>query len=557
MLRFPDPSPRSTLTRAARTGFTGVLLAALTSTGLVLSAAPASAAPGDVTVTVDVGDAGAGLALLFADIAAGPDGNLWTTNVAASSISRVPVGGGLATTFATPTAAGSPTGIVAGPDGAMWFTYGTSPKIGRITMAGAITEYPLPSGTGAFDLAVGPDGNLWYTGAGNQKIGRMTTSGAVTEFATGGLNASFITNGPDGSNKLYVAFSSTPKIGVITASGNLSTVNLGADVTQPWYIRTVRDSVWFIEQKAAGFSLARLVSDSTVSETVIPAANPTNIVPTESGAFWVLDYAGSKVLQMSSAGALQASYALPLASISGAIGSDGNLWLRALAKVQRMLTGQVPTLTTAPGLGPVAGVVVGTVISTSNGAWKYLPTSYTYQWQRCTTSDSATCAPIAGATGASYAATTDDNAKYVRSAVTAVNTNGSSAVAYSALLAVGSAAPAPAPAPPAPATGPEVAIGSGVVAELDGPSSVRRRGRAQVEVTFSALDVQGTVTFTFSKGSKSKRISNVPVAGGEARTSWRVPRTWPRGTTTIKATFTPSAGSPYSAGNMKRTIRVR
>lgn len=522
----------------------------------VVAATPASAAPGDVPISVDVPTAGAGLALLASDIVSAPDGTVWTTNVLSNSISRVASTGGLATTFVTPTA-GSPAGITLGPDGALWFTYLSAAKIGRITTSGSFTEFPIPSGTGAIDIATGPDGNLWYTGAGNQKIGRMSTSGAVTEFSTGALIPFFITAGPTGSNKLYTSFSGTNKIGIITTAGALSTVALGADVTQPWYIRTVGNDVWFIEQKAGSTAVARLVSDSTVQETVLPASNPTNITPAEGGAFYIMDFGGSKVLAMNASGAVTATYPLPQAAVAGTMGQDGNLWLRASVKVLQMLTGQVPVLQTAPGLGPAAGVVVGTVITTSNGAWKYLPSSYAYQWQRCTSSDPATCANIAGATAQNYTASGDDNAKYVRAGVTATNGNGASAVAYSATLAVGSATPPAPPAPPAPATGPDVSIGSGVVATLDGPSSLRRARRGTFDVTFTAVDVAGKVTFTFTKGSKTKTIANVSVSAGRAATSWTPPRSWWRGTTTVKATFTPNAGTPYSAGNMKTTVRIR
>lgn len=543
-----------TSVRKRRAAIAGSAISTLLLSGLV-AAVPAQAAAGDVPIQVDVPTSG-GFPSLFTDIIVGPDGATWTSNVGSNSISRVALTGGAATTYATPTA-GLPAGLTNGPDGNIWFTYGTSPKIGRMTTSGGVTEFPLPSGTGAMDIATGSDGNLWYTGIGNQKIGRVTPAGVVTEFSTGALNPTFITAGPSGSNKLYVSFQSTNKIGIITTSGTLSTVSLGADVTQPWYIRTVGNDVWFIEQKAGGWSLAKLVADSTIQETVLPAANPTNIVPGEAGAFFVLDLGGLKVLSMSSAGAVTATYGLPIGPLAGVFAADGNLWMRGQLKVFQMLTGQVPALTTAPGLGPTAGVVAGTVITTSNGAWRYLPTSYGYQWQRCTSSDPATCANIAGATGQSYTATADDNGKYVRAGVTATNANGASAPAYTAPLAVGSAAPPAPPAPPAPATGPDVNIGSGVLATLDGPASLRRNRRGTFDVSFTALDVAGKVTFKFTKGSKTKTISNVAVSGGQAVTSWKPPRSWPRGTTTLVATFTPNAGTPYAAGNMKISVRIR
>lgn len=545
----------SAVMHVRKPGLVGVAISALLAGGL-LSAAPAQAAAGDVPIQVDVPTTGGGLTLLLSDIVTAPDGTVWTTNVNSNSISRVALTGGLATTFVTPTA-GTPSGITVGPDGALWFTYYAAPKIGRISTSGAFSEYPIPSGTGAIDIAAGSDGNLWYTGVGNQKIGRITTGGTVTEFPTGGLNPGFITPGPAGSDRMYVSFFSTNKVGFITAGGNVNTITLGADVTQPWYIRTVGNVVWFIEQKAGGFVVARLIADTTVQETVLPASNPTNITPGEAGAFYIMDYGASKVLSMSSAGAVTTSYSLPAAAIAGTLAPDGNLWLRAEAKVMQMLTGQVPALQTAPGLGPTSGVVPGTVMSTSNGAWRYLPSSYAYQWQRCTSSDVTTCANIAGATGQSYTATGDDNGKYVRAGVTATNGNGASAPAYTSVVSVGSAAPPAPPAPPAPATGPDATVGSGVLATLDGPASLRRNARGTFDVSFTALDVAGKVTFKFVKGSRSKTVANVNVSGGLAKVVWRVPRNWPTGTTTVLATYTPPTGSPYTAGSMKMSERIR
>jgi virginiamycin B lyase len=544
-----------TVSRMRRVGLASAAISALILGGLI-AATPAQAAPGDVPIQVDVPTTGGGLTLLLSDIVTAPDGNVWTTNVNSNSISRVALTGGLATTYVTPTA-GTPAGITVGPDGALWFTYYSAPKIGRISTSGAFSEYPIPSGTGAIDIAAGSDGNLWYTGVGNQKIGRITPGGTVTEFATGGLNGGFITPGPTGSDRLYVSFFGTNKVGFITTTGNVNTITLGADVTQPWYIRTVGNVVWFIEQKAGSTAVARLIADTTVQETVLPASNPTNITPGEAGAFYIMDYGASKVLAMSSAGAVANTYSLPAAAIAGTLAPDGNLWLRSAVKVMQMLTGQVPALQTAPGLGPTSGVVPGTVITTSNGAWRYLPTSYAYQWQRCTSSDASTCANIAGATGQSYTATGDDNGKYVRAGVTATNGNGASTPAYTAILSVGSAAPPAPPAPPAPATGPDVNIGSGVLASLDGPASLRRNARGTFDVSFTALDVAGTVTFKFVRGSKSKTIANVNVSGGQAKIVWRVPRNWPKGTTVLFATYTPPTGSPYAAGSMRMNERIR
>ncbi|MFM7147943.1 MAG: hypothetical protein ACKOW5_16650 [Actinomycetales bacterium] len=300
------------------------------------------------------------------------------------------------------------------------------------------------------------------------------------------------------------------------------------------------------------------MGDSTIQETVLPS-NATNLASGAHGTFYATDVLGSKVLQFSSAGALQSTYNMPSGPNSAVFGPDGNLWLRFDAAVTQMLTGVVPALSTAPAVTPATGVSVGTSLSTSNGTWKYAASAYTYAWQRCTSTDVTTCAAITGATAAQYTASSDDNGKYVRSSVTATNANGASQAAYSALVQVGSSTPPAPPTPPtpAPATGPEASIGSGATAEIDVPTSIKRGKRGTLDVIFTVTDVNGTVTFKIVKGSKSKTISGVPVTGGEATTSWKVPSSWPKGSTTITASFTPATGSPYQGANVKATTKIK
>src|SRR3954469_19894830 len=81
-----------------------------------------------------------------------------------------------------------------------------------------------------------------------------------------------------------------------------------------------------------------------------------------------------------------------------------------------------PANTTAPA---VTGTPkVGQTLSVSNGTWTNSPTSYTYQWQRCTSSTS--CTNIAGATQKTYVVRSADAGRTLRAVVTAANADGSS-----------------------------------------------------------------------------------------------------------------------------------
>jgi hypothetical protein len=96
-----------------------------------------------------------------------------------------------------------------------------------------------------------------------------------------------------------------------------------------------------------------------------------------------------------------------------------------------------PGNTTPPSVSGTAKV--GQSLTVSNGTWTGSPTSYTYQWQRCT---SGTCTNVAGATSQSYTVRAADAGHTLRAVVTATNADGSS-TANSSQTAVVAASGAP------------------------------------------------------------------------------------------------------------------
>ena len=72
---------------------------------------------------------------------------------------------------------------------------------------------------------------------------------------------------------------------------------------------------------------------------------------------------------------------------------------------------------------------VGEELTASNGTWTGGATSFTYQWQRCTSS--TTCANVDGATARTYGVRSADVGNTLRVAVTAHNASGSTATASS------------------------------------------------------------------------------------------------------------------------------
>jgi len=81
-----------------------------------------------------------------------------------------------------------------------------------------------------------------------------------------------------------------------------------------------------------------------------------------------------------------------------------------------------PTVVAVPALTGTAKV--GLPLSVSTGSWTYWPTSYAYQWLRCS-STGTSCVAITGATKSSYTLTTTDAGHKLEAMVTAKNAAGS------------------------------------------------------------------------------------------------------------------------------------
>ena len=92
-----------------------------------------------------------------------------------------------------------------------------------------------------------------------------------------------------------------------------------------------------------------------------------------------------------------------------------------------------PSVTKQPD--PHGTAQVGQTVTVDNGSWKgTTPLTYTYQWQRCSTS--GTCTNISGATKSSYVPAAGDVGYRLRATVTAKNNAGSASIASNATAVV-------------------------------------------------------------------------------------------------------------------------
>jgi hypothetical protein len=113
-----------------------------------------------------------------ADIAVGPDKNLWIAEPGINKIARMTPTGSV-TQFSIPTANAGTSWLTPGADTAVWFTETNANKIGRITPAGSITEYTIPtpdSLPGGIDYCTTncpPHGGVWFSE--KAKIGKFTS----------------------------------------------------------------------------------------------------------------------------------------------------------------------------------------------------------------------------------------------------------------------------------------------------------------------------------------------------------------------------------------------
>jgi hypothetical protein len=102
------------------------------------------------------------------------------------------------------------------------------------------------------------------------------------------------------------------------------------------------------------------------------------------------------------------------------------------------LAGAVPGNHAEPSIAGVA--TVGSTLVATQGSWTQSPTSFSYQWVRCSHSggspDGSNCASIGGATTTSYIVATGDVNHRLRIRVTATNADGSRTVASNATAVV-------------------------------------------------------------------------------------------------------------------------
>jgi len=320
-------------------------------------------------------------------IVAGPDGNLWFTELGGNNIGQINPTIHAIAEFPIPTAGSAPDHIVAGPDGNLWFTEFTGNKIGQINPAThAITEFPIPTAhSDPFGITTGPDGNLWFTEDAGNNIGRINpTTHAITEFPIPTANGSprGITVGPDG-NLWFLEWATSDQIGVInTTTHAIAEFPLPTAFSSPFEIAAGPDgNLWFTEYGFAGNSIGQInPTTHAIAEFPLPTAKsePEGIAVGPDGNLWFTEQAGNNIGQINPTTHAIAEFPIPTAQSFPdviAAGPDGNLWFTEATgnKIGEVV---LKPLVTAPDLAlssnaptsvTLGGNVTYTLTVTNNG----------------------------------------------------------------------------------------------------------------------------------------------------------------------------------------------
>lgn len=343
---------------ARKTGSTlAVVILVVAALGVVGSAGRAAAATYTPVGTVTGFSAGITATSKPAEIAAGPDGNVWFTEPFTSKIARITPAGKVTQFSKGITPGNHANGLAAGPDGAIWFTEpanGAVARIGRITPSGKVSEYDIGIPPDAYPTAIaaGHDGNMWFTAGLLGEIGRITPAGKVTEFSKGitGIGSSSIAAGPDGD----MWFGEGDAIGRITATGKVTEFTTGITGTVMAIAAGADGNMWFTQGTDTAGGIGRITMTGKVTEFRTGISGfPQQIAAGPDGEMWftelgLVDGIGRISTGISSLVGTVKEFSAGIAANSAlagiAEGPDDNMWFTEpfdgeTAQIGRITTG--------------------------------------------------------------------------------------------------------------------------------------------------------------------------------------------------------------------------
>lgn len=223
-------------------------------------------------------------------IVAGPDGQIWFTDVGNGIVGRINTSGTY--TLQEQVSPGPSSGITVGPDKKLWFTLAGG-GVGRMTTSGKVKYFIDSQGSFPQGITTGPDGALWFAQS-NGTVGRVTTKGKFTHFTvtTGSAHLQGIVTGPDGN--LWITqetFNSTlfsNQVFRLTPKGVVTAYTVGEGPA--WICVGPDKALWFTER--ASNAIGRLTTDGKYKDFPIDSryGGPSGIALGPDGALWISDF---------------------------------------------------------------------------------------------------------------------------------------------------------------------------------------------------------------------------------------------------------------------------
>jgi hypothetical protein len=256
-----------------------------------------------------------------------------------------------------------PAEIAAGPDGNLWFnefTFAGSGFIGRVMPSGAITEFALPTMQRINGIATGADGNIWISGtpvAGNFTIAAVSPStGMIVKSAsipTAQGNPEDLVSNPVDNSIVAAGYNEAGASDIysVNTSGNPAATIVatqGADMAAFWVMLAYGAGTIFVPNTIAssggGWSTLTL-SASGYAQNIVPGIPGNNMAQgiafgpdgnlyladdgqtPNSGAIFVLNASGNVLYNIP----LSSPGVYPFQSVVGfgnpmTVGPDGNIY---------------------------------------------------------------------------------------------------------------------------------------------------------------------------------------------------------------------------------------
>ena len=218
-------------------------------------------------------------------------GFLWFAETNLNKIGKCDTSGNMLAEYAVTVGSSSTTmWLAAGPDGNIWYTDVINNLIGRMTPAGMSTTFPAAAGSEPLRIVAGGDGNLWFTEFIGNRISKITTAGVMTRYTIATASAFPPAIGMDGTTTM--AFLEIRKVGLITTAGQVTNeFTLPANVanSEGGNVLLAPDgNIWFSN---GAESIMRMTPSGTFTRYIVPGNNQTasGLTLGPDGNLWFVD----------------------------------------------------------------------------------------------------------------------------------------------------------------------------------------------------------------------------------------------------------------------------